>query len=45
MSLNKAALPEELSHEEVIALKGLDATLLELTTDDEADYIDTKMHA
>ena len=34
MNLNKADLPEELSHEEVIALKDLDATLLELTTDD-----------
>ena len=34
MNLNKPELPEELSHEEVIALKDLDATLLELTTDD-----------
>ena len=33
-NLNKPELPDELSHEEVIALKDLDATLLELTTDD-----------
>ena len=34
MNLNKPELPDELSHEEVIAQKDLDATLLELTTDD-----------
>ena len=34
MNLNKPDLPEDLSHEEVIALKDLDATLLELTAND-----------
>ena len=36
VNLNKKEMPEELSHEELIALKDLDldATLLELTSDD-----------
>ena len=36
VNLNKKEMPEELSHEEVIALKDLDldTTLLELTSDD-----------
>ena len=36
VNLNKKDMPEQLSHEEVIALKDLDldATLLELTSDD-----------
>ena len=39
VNLNKKDMPEELSHEEVIALKDLDldATLLDITSDDWVD--------
>ena len=47
VNLNKKEMPEELSHEEVIALKDLDldATLLELTSDDWADDMATRNQA
>ena len=41
MNLNKPELPDDLSHEEVVSLKDLDATLQELGVDD----TDTKTQA
>ena len=47
VNLNKAEMPEELSHEEVISLKDLDldATMLELTSEDRVDDITTRNQA
>ena len=45
VNLNKTELPCELSHEEVVALKDLDAAVLEATIDDLVDELGAENQA